>query len=343
MVPLHTDGTARARANVITGGAALYEWGYFIPASGDPAPGVGSLTLTGAAPSAEITHVRDALQGTLTLTGAVPTVEITHIRVSPQGALTLTGEVPVTVLTAGLTASPGVGSLTITGAAPSVEITHIRLPGLGSLSLTGGQPVTVVEGPDAVTVLPGVGALTITGAAPSAEIGHFRDTLQGDLTITGQTPTIQIIAGSPVIEVPRGTLNLTGQVPQIILPTKKGAGRRRRKLLIEVDDKVFEVESPQHAQALFDQIRELAERKALTDVKRAAVGRPKGKRIRVGVPVVSTGDQALAAPVEAINKDIFGIYKAAAREFNRTAEISHLIDLKVKEEDEEDAIIALIS
>jgi len=38
MVALHTDGTAHARANVITGGAALYEWGYFIPAAGGANP-----------------------------------------------------------------------------------------------------------------------------------------------------------------------------------------------------------------------------------------------------------------------------------------------------------------
>lgn len=99
-------------------------------------PGVGSLTLAGAAPKLDLDVVPGA--GAIALTGAAPTVSApADVQLDTGlGALTLTGLVPVL----DLDVIPGAGALTLTGLAASVLTPRLVTPGLGALTLTGAVP-----------------------------------------------------------------------------------------------------------------------------------------------------------------------------------------------------------
>ena len=92
--------------------------------------------------------------GSLTLTGYAPTVTAQkNITVTPgAGSLTLTGFAPTVSATQSKTVLPGTGTLTITGYAPSVTVpTSVTVtPGAGALTITGYAP-SVVAGPDVST------------------------------------------------------------------------------------------------------------------------------------------------------------------------------------------------
>ncbi len=186
---------------------------------------VGSLSLSGLAPSAEITHIRTPDAGSLSLSGLQPSSEIDHIRVPTNGSLSLTGLVPTIAVSSGadVTEEPGAGSLTLNGLVPSAEITHIRVPATGSLSLTGLTPIelhgpgllltgfvpTVSVSGDLV-VGPGVGALTLTPQQPTAPLSNTIVTpATGSLSLTGNIPFADIGA-SNVVQVGVGSLTLSG-------------------------------------------------------------------------------------------------------------------------------------
>jgi len=103
-----------------------------IPASAgvSAAPGVGSLTLTGQAPTIFGTKVAAPGAGALSLTGLAPAARL-HIRVKP-----------------------GVGSLSLNGLAPAAKLNIIPKPGAGALSLTGFEPtIDIAAAPeDDITV-----------------------------------------------------------------------------------------------------------------------------------------------------------------------------------------------
>jgi len=82
--------------------------------------------------------------GSLTLTGFAPTVTAQrNITVTPgAGSLVLTGRAPTVSATQSKTVLPGTGTLTITGYAPSVTVpTSVSVtPGAGGLTITGYAP-----------------------------------------------------------------------------------------------------------------------------------------------------------------------------------------------------------
>ena len=172
-----------------------------------PSIPAGALTVTGTVLSLAFT-VGLGL-GSLPVTGYAPTVFEAHNRAVPAGALTITGTAPA------LSSSVAVpsGALTVTGQAPTLSIAGmvIQIPA-GSLSVQGRYV--------AVAFLdPAPGQLVITGYAPA--IATSVGIPAGSLPITGQAPTI---AGAGAIEVGAGSLLVTGLAPSLALSVALPAG-----------------------------------------------------------------------------------------------------------------------
>lgn len=177
-------------------------------------PGAGSLSLSGLAPSAEITHTRAVPVGNIDTDGLVPTTaQGVKILTRPGGlhlgnvGLLLRGITPTILIEQqSVTALPDAGSLSLTGLVPSAEIDAIRQVPAGSLSLTGLAPTAETEH---IRQAPR-GTLSLTGLAPSAEIQHNRSIPVGSIALTGLAPSVEIDA---IRQVPVGGLSLTGLVP----------------------------------------------------------------------------------------------------------------------------------
>ena len=199
-------------------------------------PAAGSLTLTGLAPTVEITHIRQPGTGSLTitgqqptrqtgdnvvrspnnatlaLTGRTPTVEITHVREPANATLTLTGLAPQ--VRRDVQRLPAEDSLILTGLTPTSEITHVRQPGVGSLSLTGQQPTRQTG--DNVVKSPNNASLALTGLAPTREISPVRAPAAGSISLVGLAPTLKT---NYFIQPGTGSLAITGQTPIRDIPS----------------------------------------------------------------------------------------------------------------------------
>lgn len=190
------------------------------------APPVGSLSLASAAATVVVGNVEDPQIATLVLTGAAPSAEITHNRSVGVGTLSLTGVAPDPLIAT--SEQPAAAALTLTGAAPSAEIDHNRAVGVVAVAITGNAP-TVSVTQDGV----GAGALTLTGIAPSAEIAHNRSVGGDTLALTGIAPTrlVNHIASpgagslstttttvtlSVTVQMQAGGLTLTGIAPTTV-------------------------------------------------------------------------------------------------------------------------------
>jgi hypothetical protein len=146
--------------------------------------GIGSLPIAGAQQTGSSNSLTISPGvGSIILTGFAPTVTM-DVTISPGvGAVTITGFSPTVTNNASgaLTVNPGVGAVTITGFAPSVLIGMTVSPGLGGVTITGFAP-TVTNNSGSLTVSPGAGSVVLTSFAP---------------TISGQiTPIISPIVGS---------------------------------------------------------------------------------------------------------------------------------------------------
>lgn len=141
------------------------------------APGVGSVALSGYAPTVART-ANQALTpgvGSLAITGYAPTIaQGAGQNVSPGvGSVAITGYAPAVAQTANRSLSPGVGALALTGYAPGVAQTANQgvVPGVGSLAITGFAPV-ITQASSSPNLAPGAGVLTITGYAPDVSQGR---------------------------------------------------------------------------------------------------------------------------------------------------------------------------
>lgn len=183
-------------------------------------PGVGALTLTGVAPTVSVTSTATVTPtvGTLTLSGVAPTVRLTLRRQPGVGTLTLTGLAPTVQLAGTATVTPSVGTITLTGVAPTVRMTLRRQPAVGSLTLTGVAPTVTVEAPGAITVAPAVGTLTLTGVAPTVSMWLRRQPGVGALTLTGIAPSVSV---GRTVSPSVGTLTLTGVAPTVRMTLRR--------------------------------------------------------------------------------------------------------------------------
>lgn len=138
-------------------------------------PGVGSITITGYAPSVAQSNFVSLTPGagSVAITGYAPAVTRgTTTSVLPGvGSIAFTGYAPTVTQSGATNVTPGAGSLSLTGYAPTVAQTaSISLvPGAGSVTITGHAPTVLQAGP--ISISPGVGSLSITGYAPTITQG----------------------------------------------------------------------------------------------------------------------------------------------------------------------------
>lgn len=147
--------------------------------------------------------------GTLTLTGYAPSIAQPHGVTPGVGALTITGYAPTVEQVSGV--QPGVGTLTLSGHAPTVTQPHGVTPGVGALTLTGHAPVVT----QVANIAPAVGSLAFTGYAPTIAQPIALAPAVGSLVITGYAPTVDQAAAAGHVHPGTGTLTLTGFAPTV--------------------------------------------------------------------------------------------------------------------------------
>lgn len=152
-------------------------------------PSVGSLVLTGLAPTVTATQHQRVTPGvaSLVLNGLAPTVVLPKLVTPGTSSLTLTGLPPVVGSADNKVVTPGVGSLVLTGLAPTVIAPNPQrvTPGVGSLVLTGLVPFIILPR----RIVPGVGSLVLTGLAPSvSNIFSIPEAFWPNASASGQRP-----------------------------------------------------------------------------------------------------------------------------------------------------------
>jgi len=155
-------------------------------------PGVATVTLTGASPTASGSGTGTATAGTATAT--------------------ITGVSPSATATGSVTSTPGTASVTLTGVSPTVSATgaSTATAGVGTVTLTGASPTATGSGTG--TVIPGAASVTLTGTSPAAA-GSGTGTATagtGTVTLSGVSPTVAA-SGSVTATPGIGTVTLTGE------------------------------------------------------------------------------------------------------------------------------------
>lgn len=221
------------------------------------------------------------------------------------------------------------GSFTLSGQAAELLRSRAFNAEATSFSLSG-QPATFTRG------------LVFT-----AEAGSF--------ALAGQDATLVYTTPNVVLNAEAGVFSLNGQDAQFALTTagatpQRGAGRARKRYRVEIDDQSFEVSSADEAQALLAQARQLAEQRAEQALQRSLKAQKRPKRqvlkdARKALPeprVTVSGDDAVAQQilllVQGFSQEIALLYRSTLQ----TIEIGALMRRVHDEQDEEDALLALL-
>lgn len=125
-------------------------------------------------------------------------------------------------------------------------------------------------------------------------------------------------------------------------PYPPPAGARRKRYLVEIDGQSFEVENPDHAQAILDQARTLAQNAAAIQAQRVISERidrrtPRDAPIRIAVPQITTQDVELQPMVSQMRAQLAKIYQDAAR----NAEIRLRLERQQLADDDDDIVMLL--
>lgn len=212
-------------------------------------PGVGTVAITGYAPSIAQPQTASPGVGTVTLTGYAPAVT-QGTNVAPGvGSLTITGYAPS--IAQPQTAAPGAGSLALTGYAPSVVQNTQVAPGVGSVSIAGFAPTVKQQ----YYVLPGAGSVAFTGYAPTVAqtANQAVNPGAGSLALTGYAPTVVQASASLSVDAGAGLLTLTGYAPDVVQSGRGGgydAKAKVRKRINEANRRILEAEALEEAQEI---------------------------------------------------------------------------------------------
>ena len=295
---------------------------------------LGTLTLSGFAPTVLTPRTVSVPLGALTLSGFAPTVLTPRLVAVPLGTLTLSGFAP-TVLTPRNVAVP-LGTLTLTGFAPSVRLgINVAVP-LGTLALSGFAPTVLTP---RLVAIP-LGTLTLTGFAPDVFYQPSQAHAVNALLLPGglvDSDEFLLIPGIGLISFETGVAEVESRV------TPAGKKLRRRKYVVEIDGQDFEVESEQQAYALLDRAKTLAKKAAeakasevIEKVKPRAIRTRKAGRITLKAPDIG-GPQELSAEILKAQAEIRQIYLDAAI----VAELQLLLMLQQINDDEEALLLLM--
>lgn len=118
------------------------------------------------------------------------------------------------------------------------------------------------------------------------------------------------------------------------------AGRRRRRLYLDIDGQQFEVESAEHAQALLDRAkalaREVAPQRAETRLTAHLVHSPT-QRPKIEKPRITSSSPELQEVIRNARDSLARIYSSAYLE----AEIKLRLHAQMAEDDEDDLLLLL--
>jgi hypothetical protein len=180
--------------------------------------------------------------------------------------------------------------------------------------------------------------------APAVETGWSFDTGTGVLEIDtdlGSFGPFIVTATNANGDTPSNEFSVT--VAALAVVTEQPAGRprryRSRRLVVEIDGQDFEVGSEAEARELLDRAKALAEEVAEEAVEHQVKRVKRKKRAApVQIPVITTEEPELKSLVSTYRDDIEAIYRQIAID----AEIRELMRRKLRDEDEDDAITALL-
>ena len=127
----------------------------------------------------------------------------------------------------------------------------------------------------------------------------------------------------------------------VVVTTTKGGRTKRKRYFVEVDGKLIPVSNIAEVQSVLSQVRLLAEDSAQQDVKTAITPKPPRVTVRktLGGPTTS---KVIKQEVRRTQTVINRFYKQAAERIARDQEIGRLFHVKLRAEDEEDSILALL-
>lgn len=271
-------------------------------------------TLTGSGALAGTAALTFGQSGNLTAAGAL--AGTASIAFGQTGTLTGAGALAgISALTFGQSgALTGAGSLSATTALTFGQ--SGALTGAGALA--GTAPLTFAASATADLPLGALaGAIAITFAASG--------TLAASGALSGTTP---IVFGASATA--DQAASQSGQTP-----AGGFAGRRRRRMFIEIDGQTFEVESAEHAQALLDQAKALARQTAPQKAEANLIvhlGTRPRERPKIERPHIVTFSPELHEIVRKARTVITDTYKAAYRD----TEIRLRMGEKVSEDDADD-------
>ena len=142
-------------------------------------------------------------------------------------------------------------------------------------------------------------------------------------------------------EAQAGSVGLAEQDgrPSPSFVTRKG---KKPRYIIEVDGEFVEVTSPQHAERVFQDIRDLALEAAQAQTETIKVIPRVSIKTAAGQP---TRSLPLQNSLQNTQDEINSIYRAANDRIRRDKEISELISARIQEEniqDEDDALLAIL-
>ena len=233
--------------------------------------------------------------------------------------------------TAKASGSPAVAIPTTTGAAFRIA-KATGAPSVAKPTASGAATRTAKASGAVVIPFPTAsGTATVAGAhSASGSPSVAQVTASGSATVTHQA------SGAIIIPFPvaSGEAEVSG-AEQAVKPAGK---RKRRKYFVEIDGQEFQTDSVDEAEGLLELARYEAENHAQRTVeiaaKRAKVVAGK-VTIKVALPKIKAS-RALAPLVAEYREQINEIYRSAVRQ----VELS--LRIKIIEEDEEDALVALL-
>ena len=194
-----------------------------------------------------------------------------------------------------------------------------------------------------VVVQPGTASLTLTEYNVSTGFGTLANATVATKTLTPrQTNLTGTNADINEMDATLATMTLTAYNPELEVPSlirsKGGRVKKRKRYIVEVDNKFFDVHSPQEAQRLLEQVADLAEENRVTKKPKLNITTAKGNKVK-SKPVL----KALEKTRQRINK----VIRRKAVPMTRSTlddEIANLMELAIEKEIQEDdeAILALL-
>lgn len=310
----------------------------------------GSYTLTGAAAELLAQRNVDAQSGSYALTGADATLASQRFVDAETGSYALTGSDGTLVAARVLNAEAG--AYTLTGADAEFSApgqTFAIEANAGSYAITGADASLTAQR----FVNAEAGAYSLTGSDATLISQRALNAEAGSYTLTGADASLGI-AGLYELDAEAGSYVLTGadagfEAPQVLVErTKRGGGapgRPGRKIVVQIDDERFLVDTPEEARQLIAQAERLAETSAQAKAAELATrervrlraARRAAPVVRVETPEPVPQIEAIREQVANVNERIQSMYMDALRTALIAREIRRRMD-----EDEEDAIAALM-